>query len=322
MTDLGMDLVREVERGRAGRKIDDVPAWSEGVDPLGFELPAERGQRRPGVLRFSFRLQELSQPGDARVEPRFRTLRALLVPPVGRDPELGLTVHLAGADLNLERPAARPHDRGVQRPVAVRLGVGDVVVELAGNVRPEPVHCTEHAVAFRHGIHEHANRPQVEELLDAGLLDAQGLALHLSPDTVDVLRATGHLGVDACLPELACDPAHDIVDIAFAVDAPFVELGGNRLVGGGIGFPEREVLDFPLVLPDAEAARERGVELQPLAGETLPDRTWTAARGPQPVKGQGELHDQDSHVVDNGEQQPAQPVCPSVFDPDGAASSA
>ena len=75
----------------------------------------------------------------------------------------------------------------------------------------------------------------------------------------------------------------------------------------GVGLAEREVLDLPLALPDPEAARERGVELQALAGQALALGTRTLARGAQPVQGQRELHDQDPHVVHDGEQQPAQP---------------
>ena len=279
MADLGVDLVGEVERSGAGRKVDDVAPRGEGVDPLRFDLPAQRGERGSGPAGLFAGLQELPQPCDAGVRPRLRTPRALLVAPVRRDPQLGLGVHLAGADLHLQGPAARPDHRGVQRPVAVRLGVGDVVVELAGDMRPQPVHGAERRIALGLGVHEHAQRPQVEQLLDAGLLDAERLALHLAPDAVDVLGAAGHLGIDPLAPEPGADPAHGLLDVAFTVDAPFVELPGDGLVRHRIRFAEREVFDLPFVLPDAEAARERGVDLQALAGEALAFGAGTLARG-------------------------------------------
>ena len=312
-----MDLVGEVERGRAGREIDDVAARGEGVDALRVELPAERVEQGAGLAGVLAGLQELAQPRDAGVDPRLLALHALLVPPVRRDPELRLGVHLAGADLHLQGPAARPHDRGVQRSVAVRLRIGDVVVELTGDMGPAPVHDAERRVALGDGIDEHPDGPQVEDLLDAALLDtalsgavlpvagrldaalprAWRLPAHLPPDAVDVLGAAGHLRVHAGPGEVRAEPAHHVLDVTLAVDAALVELAGDTHVRRRVRFAEREILDLPLALPDPEAARERRVDLQAFAGEALPLRAGALASGAQPVQGQRELHDQDPHVV-------------------------
>ena len=114
VADLGVDLVGEVERRRAGGKVDDVAARGEGVDAPGFELGVERAEQGPGLVGFLAGFEELPEPRNPGVEARLRGLRPLLVPPVRRDPQLGLGVHLAGADLHLQRPAVRPDDRGVQ----------------------------------------------------------------------------------------------------------------------------------------------------------------------------------------------------------------
>ena len=174
------------------------------------------------------------------------------------------------------------------------------------------MHGSERRVALGHGSHQHPDRPQVEELLDAGLLDAERLAPHLAPYAVDVLGAAGHLRVDGLASQLRLDVPHHILDVAFAVDAPFVQLPGDGLVGRRLRFPEREVLDLPLVLPDPETTRERCVDVQSLACEALALRDRTRARMAQPMQREGDLHNQDTHVVDDGEKQPAQPIGPSV----------
>jgi hypothetical protein len=75
-------------------------------------------------------------------------LAAFLVAPVRGDAELGVLVHLARADLHFERLALRADHRGVQRAVVVALGLGDVVVELARDRRPQVVHHAERGVAL------------------------------------------------------------------------------------------------------------------------------------------------------------------------------
>jgi hypothetical protein len=46
--------------------------------------------------------------------------------------ELGILMHLLGTDLDLHRLALGPHHHGVDGLVAIGLGVGDIVVKLAG----------------------------------------------------------------------------------------------------------------------------------------------------------------------------------------------
>ena len=60
-------------------------------------------------------------------------LVAILVEPVRGNAFLGNVVHLAGADLDLDRRAEGADEGGVQGLVAIGLGNGNVVLELAGN---------------------------------------------------------------------------------------------------------------------------------------------------------------------------------------------
>jgi hypothetical protein len=54
-------------------------------------------------------------------------------------------VHLERADLHFERLALRADHRRVQRAVVFALGFGDVVVELAGQRRPQVMDDAERA---------------------------------------------------------------------------------------------------------------------------------------------------------------------------------
>ena len=109
---------------------------------------------------------------------------AVLVRPVGRDPELGGLVHLARADLDLERPALGPDHRGVERLVHVELGHGDHVLEPPRQRLPEGVHDPDRAVAVLHRADQDTHRGQVEDLVEL-----PPLARHLRVDGVEVLGA-------------------------------------------------------------------------------------------------------------------------------------
>ena len=134
--------------------------------------------------------EQLAQPGDLLLE-LLRRLGLLLVLPVRGDAVLRLAVHLLGADLHFQRPAARPEHRGVQRLVQVALGARDVVVELLRDRLPQVVHHAERGVAVLHLRHDHAQRAHVVHLGEVELLGA-----HLVPDGIDVLRPPGDLGLD------------------------------------------------------------------------------------------------------------------------------
>src|SRR5690606_27931464 len=191
VADLGVHGVGEVEHGGATRQVDDFAARGDHVDAVLDQLGGEAGGQR--LLVVAARLQQLPHPGDLALESGVGAA-AFLVAPVRGDAELGVLVHLVGADLHFQRAPARADHRGVQAAVVVALGLGDVVVELAGNRRPELVRHAERRVAGRDVVHQHAGGTDVVELAEG-----DALALHLLPDAVDVLGRAGALGVDAGL---------------------------------------------------------------------------------------------------------------------------
>ncbi len=214
-----------------------------------------------------------------------------------RDPGLRDLVHLPGADLHLERLGLRTDDRGVQRLVHVRLGHGDVVVELPGHRAPQRVHDAEGGVAVLHVVHEHADGVEVVDLGELG-----ALALHLLGDRVEVLRPPADLGVDRDLCELLAQDADGLVDEALARSSPVRQRLDQLAVLLGLEVLEGEVLELPLDLPHAQPMRQRRVDLHRLARDALLLLRRQVLERLHVVEPVGELDDHDPHVLGHGHE--------------------
>src|SRR5690606_13138759 len=121
-------------RRRPGRKVDDLAARREDVDPLLGGVVAEALEELAALAHFLLPLEQLAQPGDLAVGGLVRRA-ALLVAPMRGDAEFVLLVHLERAYLHLDGLAAGPDHRRVDGTVAVFLRCGYVVVELPRNGR-------------------------------------------------------------------------------------------------------------------------------------------------------------------------------------------
>ena len=131
--------------------------------------------------------------GEVAIELVGCSCVALLVAPVRRDAEVRRAVHVARADLDLVQLLARAEHRRVQRLVAVRLRLRDVVLDALLHRRPPVVDHAERVVAVRHRVDEHADREQVVDLLVRPLA-----LLHLLVDRPEVLRPARDLDVARC----------------------------------------------------------------------------------------------------------------------------
>ena len=225
-----------------------------------------------------------------------------LVAPVGGHAEFGLRMHLERADLYFEGLAFRTDHRRMQRTVVVALGPGDVIVELVRHRRPQRMHHPKRGVARRDVVDEHAHSAQVVELADRHVL-----LLHLLPDAVDVLRPPGDFRAQRLRGQRIAERARDLRDVALAAAALVVEQARDALVGIRFEMAEREVLEFPFQLPDAEPVGERRVDVarelrqrDALFGGQL--RSMAHAR----QLPRQEDRD-DAQVADDRQQQPGQP---------------
>ena len=196
VTDLGVDAVGEVDRRGARGQVDDVAARREDVDLVLEQVDLDRVEEGLSVPHLVLPLEQAAQPRQLLVEAR--VLATFLVSPVGGDAELGDTVHLVGADLDLDGLAGMRDDGRVQGLIAVRLGHGDVVLEPAWHRLPQRVHDPQHPVAVTHRLDLDPDRGEVVDLAEV-----LALAGHLLPDGVDVLRPARDVGLDANLLELA-----------------------------------------------------------------------------------------------------------------------
>src|SRR5579872_1223795 len=80
------------------------------------------------------------------------------------DAILGRAMHLASADLDLQRIAARSDHGGVDGLIAVCLRHGDIVFEAAWKRRPKAVNDAYRAVAIVHRVDDDADRDEIEDI--------------------------------------------------------------------------------------------------------------------------------------------------------------
>ena len=124
MTDVGVNAVGEIERGGAGRQIDNLALRRHDIDPLLRDVALKTRHQAVRHVAVSFPLEHLAHPGNPPLAVMVGPA-AFLVRPVRGYPELGVLVHLRRADLNFQCLTLRSDDRSVQRAIVVRLGVGE-----------------------------------------------------------------------------------------------------------------------------------------------------------------------------------------------------
>ena len=108
-------------------------------------------------------------------------------------------------------------------------------------------------------LDDHAHRREVVDLVELA-----ALLRHLVVDRIEVLRATGDLRRDVDLVELARKHVRRLRDVTLAVGASLRDHRRDLLVLARMQRLEREILELPLERMDAEAMRERCVDLERL----------------------------------------------------------
>jgi hypothetical protein len=124
VADVGMHRVGEVDRGRALGHREDLALGREHVDLAGEEVDLDVLEELGGLARGRLQLEQRLQPGVRLLLQLGEGLLVFLVQPVRGHAGLGDVVHLAGADLHLDRHAEGTDQGGVQALVAVGLGDG------------------------------------------------------------------------------------------------------------------------------------------------------------------------------------------------------
>ena len=249
-----------------------------------------------GVGHFALPLHELADPGEAGFVLGGDVVAGLVLP-VGGDALFGDAVHLLGADLDLELVAAGRDEGGVQGLVEVGAGHGDEVFDAAGDGTPDGVEQAKDGVTVLHGLTDDADGEQVVNLVEGQLLVGDLLL-----DGVEALDAPLDAAGDFVFAQLGFELLDDAFEEDFAFAAKGVDLGGELLVGEGVGIAEGEVFELAAELAHAEAVGERGEDLEGFAGDLLALGDRQMLEGAHVVEAVGELDDDDAHVGDHGEE--------------------
>ncbi len=172
---------------------------------------------------------------------------------------LGEAVHLLRADLDLDWIAKGPEQRRVQRLVAIGLGNGDVILELAVDRFVERVQRAERQIARRRITDHHTQTVDVHDLTERHVLVG-----HLAVDAVERLFATTNLGLDTVVGESPTHRVRQALQGLAAAPAHLVQLGVEHAVTIGVEVAKREVLEFVDQSRQAQTARDWCVDVQRL----------------------------------------------------------
>ena len=199
-----MDGVGEVNDSRPLRQHHDAPLRREHVNLVGEQIDLDVLEELLRIAGVALHLQQVLQPIIGQ-RLRRAALAGGLVEPVGGDTGLGDPLHVVGADLHLDRGAVGTEQDRVQGLVAIGLGNGDVVLELARYRFVQVVHLSEHAIAGIDTVDGDAEGKHVDEIMKGARL-----FLHLAVDAVQMFLATGHLTRDVFLRQPAANRRLDV----------------------------------------------------------------------------------------------------------------
>ena len=122
----------------------------------------------------------------------------------------------------------------------------------------------QHRVAVLHGVHQHADGDQIEDLLERLVLKH-----HLAVDAVEVLGPAVDLVVDVHLLDLVAERADDGADVRLALGALHADLDDQVLIALWIEVAQAQVLELLLDLVDAQAVCDGRVDVQRLLCDAL-----------------------------------------------------
>ena len=236
-------------------------------------------------------------------------LRAFLVQPVRRDTVVGRLVHFARADLDLEQLLARSEHGRVQRLIAVRLRLRDVVLDAFLHRLPLLVDHAERVITIGNGVDEHTNREQIEDLLVRLVA-----FLHLLPDRPEMLRSSGDIGVvQTGQVEALLERQRHLRDQFLTFATTRADLPRERAILVRLEILEGQVLELPAHFRHAEAMGERRVDIARFLRDEALLVIGHPVERPHVVQAVGELDDDHARVTRDRQQQLAISLGLSLF---------
>jgi hypothetical protein len=230
---------------------------------------------------------------------RVEAIAGVLVLPVRGNAAIRDGVHVGRADLQFDPAIARPQEGGVDRPVPVGLGHGDVVLEPVGQRPPLLVRGADRAVAVLDRVDDQAKCKDIAEIVER-----DRLGLQLAPDRVGALQSARQLSPDPAARHDQLDVRTNALQATVVVRDQLFEAAGDGGVGFRLQFLEGQVFQLTGIARQPDAARERRIDLQRLPGNPRTTfRLGHEADGAHVVKAVGELHEQHANVPRGGQDE-------------------
>ena len=292
-----MDVVGEVDRCRTARQLDDVALGSEHVDRVAQQFALDLAQEVGGSGLRALPVAQLVDDRQLAGHGGGIADAARLVQPMGRDPVLGGLVHLVAANLDLDGHSARPHHRGVQALVAVRLGHRDVILEAPFDRQPQLVHQAQNFVAFTAGG---AHDPYPQQIVD--FVGGVPAFLHLLVDGVEVLGAALHAQVQVAALRRRVDLLGDLPQQGVALRPRRRHELLEVLVHARVEVLHRQILQLGADPVQAQPSRQRAVDVHALARDAHAILRVERLQGAHVVQLVGELDQDHPHVAHHREQ--------------------
>ena len=187
----------------------------------------------------------------------------------------------------------------MQRLVAVRLRLGDVVLDALLHRRPLIVHDAECVITIRNAVDQNADREKIIDLVVRSLP-----LLHLLENRPEMLRPTGRVDVlDAGAGERVLQRVAHLLDQRFALATLLRNFLGQRAILLRLEMLERQVLELPSHLRHTEAMSERRVQIASLLGDAAPLFFGQIIERPHVVQAIGELDDDHPRVFGDRQKQ-------------------
>ena len=128
-----------------------------------------------------------------------------------------------------------------------------------------------------------------------------------------MLGAAAHIGMQTDRLELALQLVEHVLHGGFALAALLRDAFGDVVIRIRVEIAQREIFEIPLHPPDAQAVRDRRVDLERLARDRLLLRRRQRRQRAHVVQAVGELDDDDADVLGHRQEHLAQVLDLRVF---------
>ena len=297
----GVDFVGKVNGRGAGGQLHNVALG--GIDEylVVEQILLDRLDELVGAGRLPLPLQQLAHPGHLFLKTQvFVGSPALFVAPMGGHPILGDLVHFVGFYLHFQRLPPLAEHGGVQSLVHIFFGIGYIVVKLAGNGTPQLMNDAQSPVAIPLGIHHDPQGVEVENIPQ--FLALVGVFPHFVINAVNALGPAVDLASQLGLGQKLPQGGANLLDIFLPLGPPHRQHPGNFPIAFLVQMAKSQIVQLPLDFPDAQAVRQRRIDVQGFLGNGLALVRGQGVQGFHIVQAVGQFNQHHPDVLGHGHQ--------------------